>query len=93
MIKICRWVYGANAPDDGIVMEPAPREDRTGASSGHTRARAQAGRKVKSGRLLPTKSGYYGAGARMAKTASLKRDASMGTDATVECREASTAQV
>ena len=57
MIRICRWVYGANAPDDDIVMEPAPREDRTGASSGHTRARAQAGRKVKSGRLLPDQIG------------------------------------
>ena len=57
MIKICRWVYGANAPDDGIVMEPAPRpttrptasEDRTGAWSGYAPARAQARWLLKSG--------------------------------------------
>ena len=42
MIKICRWVYGTNAPDDGIVMESAPREDGAGAWSGHRPARAQA---------------------------------------------------
>ena len=42
MIKICRWVYGAKAPDDGIVMEPAPREDGTAAWRGDTPARAQA---------------------------------------------------
>ena len=42
MIKICRWVYGANAPDDGILMEPAPREDGTAAWRGDTPARAQA---------------------------------------------------
>ena len=49
MIKICRWVYGTNALDDGIVMEPAPREDGTGARRGDTPARAQA-------RWLPQKS-------------------------------------
>ena len=42
MIKICRWVYGANAPDDGIVMERAPRENGRDAWSGRTPAWAQA---------------------------------------------------
>ena len=49
MIKICRWVYGANAPDDGIVMEPAPHEEGRSAWNGHSPARVQARWLLKSG--------------------------------------------